>query len=41
MERIAKMKVEDPQNAPKIDTKSHRKWDEKNKREIIPKFTQH
>ena len=37
MEGIAKMRVGDPQGAPKIDEKSHRKRDAKTKRKIIPK----
>ncbi len=40
MEGIAKIKVEDLQKASKIHTKSHRKWDRKNQRKIIPKSIQ-
>ena len=37
MEGIAGIKVEDLQKASKIHTKSHRKWDRNNQRNIIPK----
>ena len=40
MEGIAKMKVEDSQNAHNIDTKSHRKCDEKLIRKINLNFIQ-
>ena len=37
MECIAKIKVEDPQKASKILTKSHRKWDRNNQRKNMQK----
>ena len=40
MEGIAKMKVEDSQDARNIDKKSHRKCDEKLIRKITSMFTQ-
>ena len=41
MEGIARIKVEDPQKASKILTKSHRKWDRTNQRKNIPKSIKH
>ena len=44
MESIARINVENPQKAPKIHTKSHRKWDRKinektfQKASILPSF---
>ena len=40
MEDIARIKVEDPQKAPKIQTKSRWKWDTKNLWKNIPKSIQ-
>ena len=40
MEGIARIKVEDPQKASKILTKSHRKWDRNNQRKNMPKRIQ-
>ena len=37
MEGIARINVEDPQKAPKILTKSHRKWDRNNQRKNMQK----